>query len=979
MLKKSLLLGSTLVLSATIATPSLAQVDDEIIVTATKREQTLQEVPIAVSVTSGVTIEQATILDIADLQTVVPSLRVTQLQNAGATNFIIRGFGNGANNAGIEPSVGVFIDGVYRSRSGAQIGDLPRLNRSEVLRGPQSTLFGKNASVGVISLVTEKPSFEPTGEIELTYGNFNQARIKGYYSQGVGDDFAYAISGGYNSRAGFSESLQSGVSDLNDRNRFNFRADAIYQPNDDTEFRFIGDYSEIDEVCCVAQFTDAFTAAAPIVNGVPVGTSLNGAALFGALSNPALVGLTLSQPLAFNDPNDPFSFTNNVNSAPVNEIKDFGFSGQVDTVLAGIDTTAILSYRENDNFANIDADFANIDFLGTSITSSDIATFTAELRFNGTSFDDRANWTVGGFYFDEDIVIEDGLRFGADTRPALEFLGAAGAGITIPEIQATFAGLEAVNGFAPGTFFNANLATDETGNLTNESFNLFGNVDFEVTDRLTLTVGAAYTRDEKDFDIFQSSNNEFSFLDLTDFSTVGPILIGGGVEATLPGAIQGQLATAFPATFGGLPFTPENVAIVTSTPQGAAGFAAFQQAVVDGTTAAVTQGVTAAVAGSDLTNPANNPLLGFQALQLVPQTANLPNGFEDTNVVDDDISFTIRGAYDVSSNINVYASYSTGFKASSVNLSRNSAPLLSNFLDESGRPIAAGFAVLPNNTTVRLQPTAQFPAGQLIDNNTLDSDIPANGVANIVTARNFGSRFAAPEETTNIEIGLKAAFENFAINLAIFDLTVDGFQSNTFNGSGFVLANAGEQSARGVEWDASWTPIEPLTLTFAGTYLDANFDDFVGSADIFNAPNDVTGQQPAGIPPLSLAGSATWNHTFQNGWAGFLRADASYESNTPILDIFESIDTGAGTVAAAGGTVPISSLTGFANIDRTQFLVNAGVGLDFDNGFALQGYVRNLTDDQFLQSSFPIPGLTGLFAGYPNAPRTYGITGRYSF
>ena len=373
MLKKSLLLGTTFMMSAAIATPALAQIDDEIIVTATKREQTLQEVPIAVSVTSGVTIEQATILDIADLQTVVPSLRVTQLQNAGATNFIIRGFGNGANNAGIEPSVGVFIDGVYRSRSGAAIGDLPRLNRSEVLRGPQSTLFGKNASVGVISLVTEKPSFEPTGEIELTYGNFNQARVKGYYSQGVGDEFAYAISGGYNSRDGFSESLQPGVPDLNDRDRFNFRADAIYQPNDETEFRFIGDYSEIDEVCCVAQFTDAFTAAAPVVNGVPVGAGLNGAALFGALSNPQLVGLSLSQPLSFNDPNDPFAFTNNVNSAPINEIKDFGFSGQVDTVIAGIDTTAILSYRENDNFANIDADFANIDCLGTSVTSSDLS------------------------------------------------------------------------------------------------------------------------------------------------------------------------------------------------------------------------------------------------------------------------------------------------------------------------------------------------------------------------------------------------------------------------------------------------------------------------------------------------------------------------------------------------------------------------------------------------------------------------------
>ena len=1015
MLKKSLLLGSTAVLSAAIATPASAQVE-EIIVTATKREQTLQEIPIAVSVTTGETIEQATILDISDLQTVVPSLRVTQLQNAGATNFIIRGFGNGANNPGIEPSVGVFIDGVYRSRSGAQIGDLPRLNRSEVLRGPQSTLFGKNASVGVISLVTEKPSFEPTGEFELTYGNFNQVRGKAYYSQGVGDDFAYAISGGFNRRDGFSESLQPGVDDLNDRDRFNLRFDSIYQVNDDTEFRFIADYSEINEVCCVAQFTDAFTGAAPVLNGIPVGTDQNGAALFGALSNPGLVGLTLSQPLDFNDPNDPFTFTNNVNSAPINNIQDFGFSGQVDTLLAGIDTTLILAYRENENFANIDADFSNIDFLGTSITSSDISTFTAELRFNGTSFDNRLNWTLGGFYFDEDIVAEDGLRFGVDTRPAIEFLGAAGAGLTIPEIQATFSGLEAVNGFAPGTFFGADLATDEVGNLNNQSFNLFANFDFEVTDKFTLTVGGAYTRDEKDFDIFQSSNNEFSFLDLTDFSTVGPILIGGGIEATLPGAIadatanvlpgaiQGALGAEFPGAFGGLAaaglipgsdFTPENVAAVQALGAipgvlpdgGAAAFAGFEAAVtagttaavIDGTTDAVTQGVTAAVAGSDLTNPANNPLLGFQALQLVPQTVGLPNGFEDTNIVDDDISFTVRGAYDVTNNINVYASYSTGFKASSVNLSRNSAPLLTDFLDANGRPIAEAFGLLPNNTTVRLVPTADFPVGQLIDNETLDSDIPADGVANNLTASNFGTRFAEPEETTNIEIGLKASYENFAINIAAFDLEVEGFQSNVFVGNGFVLANAGEQSARGVEWDATWTPIEPLTLTFAGTYLDAEFDEFIGSQDIFGALNDVSGQQPAGVPPLSLAGSATWNHTFQNGWAGFLRGDIAYESNTPILDVFESIDAGAGTVAAAGGTVPLGSLTNFANIDRTQLLVNAGIGLDFDNGFALQGFVRNLTDDEFLVSSFPIPGLTGLFAGYPNAPRTYGITGRYSF
>ena len=93
---------------------------NEIVVTATKREQTLQDVPVAVSVTTATTIERAQIRDIGDLASVVPSLRVGQRQNSSNTNFFIRGFGNGANNAGIEPSVGVFIDGVYRSRSAAQ-------------------------------------------------------------------------------------------------------------------------------------------------------------------------------------------------------------------------------------------------------------------------------------------------------------------------------------------------------------------------------------------------------------------------------------------------------------------------------------------------------------------------------------------------------------------------------------------------------------------------------------------------------------------------------------------------------------------------------------------------------------------------------------------------------------------------------------------------------------------------------------------
>jgi outer membrane receptor protein involved in Fe transport len=170
-------------------------------VTASKRSQTLQDTPIAVSVTSAADLQNAQIRDLIDLQSAVPSLRVSQLQSSANTNFIIRGFGNGANNAGIEPSVGVFIDGVYRSRSAAQIGDLPNVERIEVLRGPQSTLFGKNASAGVISIVTQKPQYEFGGSVEASYGNYDAIVLKGNITGPISDTVAFSLGANFSTVA----------------------------------------------------------------------------------------------------------------------------------------------------------------------------------------------------------------------------------------------------------------------------------------------------------------------------------------------------------------------------------------------------------------------------------------------------------------------------------------------------------------------------------------------------------------------------------------------------------------------------------------------------------------------------------------------------------------------------------------------------------------------------------------------------------
>ncbi len=888
MLKKAILLSSALTLSAAIALPAVAQeYEDEVIVTATKRQQTLQEVPVAVKVTTAETIERAQILDLKDLQSVVPTLRIPTFQNANQSNFIIRGFGNGANNPGIEPSVGVFIDGVYRSRAAAQIGDLPKLERVEVISGPQSTLFGKNASVGVISIVTSKPTFDPSGYFEVGYGNYDQKQAQAYISGGISDSVAVAVSGGFNVRDGYFEGIDvtdddgnilSETGDLNERNRFNLRGDVLIQPRDNMEFRFIADYSSLDEACCASVLVDLLDAAPAL------GTGQNGSLLLGAQQ--ALFGLVS------NDPSDPYTYQIASNNDPVNIIDDFGLSFHADVDLTdNIEMVSISSYRANESFTDLDADFGNVDFLPVASQDVEIDTFTQELRFSGAAFDDRANWTLGGFYFNEHIDFDSALQFGTQTRPLFAALIGAQNGQSPAFGEFTFQLTEIIFGIPRFSSFSPDVRIDETFEMSNDSFSLFGNVDFDVTEDFVLTVGAAYIDDSKTFS--GSSENLDFFSDINIFS-VDP-------------------------------------------------------------------------------NPETNGLAGLTALQFQPNFFAIPNSIESNTTNDDEITFAVRGAYDVSNDINVYASYSTGFKASSINLSRDSRPNLNDFVDANGRPIAENFALLPNNYTVRLTD------GQLISNTTTDADIAAGAVVNPLTARNFGTRAAGPEETQNIEFGIKSKFDWGLANLTFFETTVDGFQSNVFNGAGFVLANAGKQKSRGAEWDIQYNAFDSLRLGFAGAYIDAEYVDFLQSTDIFNIPQDRGGTTVAGISPLNFVLSATYDHSFDNGWDGFVRGDFNFEEKTNITDAGSDFDRENSVVNSAIGDVPITSAVNFANSQREVREFNFAAGIDMNNGFSVNAYVRNAFNDEYLQSSFNTPGLFGLIRGYPNQPRTYGITGRYTF
>ena len=160
-IKACLLSGAAVTVFSAIEIPTAIAQLDEIVVTATKRERSLQDIPISVSAFSAESLQLSGVTNLDSLQTTVPGFSVQTAQNSGQnTSLRLRGVGTTGNNLGFEGAVGIFIDGVYRSRAGASLGDFPDVERIEILRGPQGTLFGKNTTAGAVSIITKKPKID---------------------------------------------------------------------------------------------------------------------------------------------------------------------------------------------------------------------------------------------------------------------------------------------------------------------------------------------------------------------------------------------------------------------------------------------------------------------------------------------------------------------------------------------------------------------------------------------------------------------------------------------------------------------------------------------------------------------------------------------------------------------------------------------------------------------------------------------------
>ncbi|MEH6664602.1 MAG: TonB-dependent receptor [Brevundimonas sp.] len=509
--------ASAVVLAAVAVTGAAAQEVtsvDEIIVTAQKREQSLQDVPIVVTSLSEQVLEDAGVRDIKDMQILTPGLTVTSTTSETITTARIRGVGTVGDNPGLESSVGVVIDGVYRPRNGVGFGDLGEMSRIEVLKGPQGTLFGKNTSAGVINIITEAPSFQPGFEGELTGGDFGAWGVSASATGPLGENIAGRLYMATRQRDGFYDvDTGDGPRTLTEDQTQDFwtvRGQLLILPSDLASIRLIADYTKRDEFCCVASqirvgptfgfinaLSDGQGQAAPVTGGS-----------FGPAPGYDFV---------------PYSRTAYSNRDTGQEVEDYGFSAEVNADIEAWNATvtSVSAWRSWESVNGMDVDFSGADLIYRNQDGNfgfGIDQLSQELRLAGST--ENFDWLIGGFYARENLARDDSYFLGADYNPYLSFLftasvPAALGGPNPGRIQCftdptgfnplCAAGLAPPNPLAPTQIVGQGV--DDHYSQTSETFAIFTNNSWRVTDALELTLGLRWTQDEKDLHVQQDNIN----------------------------------------------------------------------------------------------------------------------------------------------------------------------------------------------------------------------------------------------------------------------------------------------------------------------------------------------------------------------------------------------------------------------------------------------------------------------------------------
>jgi len=426
-----------------VAGPATAQTLEEVVITAQKREQSVQDVGISVSAFTGKTLDRLELSSATEISAYVPGVHVSGSYAGQFQTFTIRGVTQNDFLDHTEAPNAVYVDDGYLAAMNSQVLTMFDVDRVEVLKGPQGTLFGRNATGGAVSIITRKPSLdEADGYVDLSYGNYDALRAEAAYSTPVSENVAIRFAGVYDSLDSVFDNRFPGGEDLGNRDVWGVRGHLLARLTDDVELWLSATVSE--GTYSSGPYQSRSTRNILDGNGLPVNSI--------EVNEPTLIGTI--------DPDgEDMDLLHDFSGDDVNETELQSITGRLDWSFENFDFTSITDFRHYEKELYIDADATEV-YLFNTLALVDVDSFTQEFRFYGES--DGFRWTTGFYYLYIDNVVP---KTGLD-------LGPIAGGV---------------------------LAQDEY-ELETTSSSLFAQLEYDLSESLTLVGGLRATREEKEFD-----------------------------------------------------------------------------------------------------------------------------------------------------------------------------------------------------------------------------------------------------------------------------------------------------------------------------------------------------------------------------------------------------------------------------------------------------------------------------------------------
>lgn len=447
---------------------------EEIIVTAQKRAENMQEVPMSISAFTGDFLQDRGINNLVELTRFAPSMEFQPANSTRNAFLTVRGIGSSGQNAGIDGSVGLYLDGVYIPRQGGLMSSLTDIQTIELLRGPQGTLYGANTPAGLLNVNTRAPTQDFEARVEVGAGKFDMREVSGYVSGGLSDDLAGRFAFWTREDDGTVELKTGG--DSNSREDHGGRVKLLWSPSDTAEYEFIGDYSRIETVCCDGEWIDISDEALATFDRMSEGLGLDRDTIFPSRTGDGFEGR--------GEKIDHKSFAQGQGT---DEIEHWGLSFRASWAVFGDhDLTAILSYRDFDSDQRQDNDEVGVDYSLFASQPETHETVTAELRFASPG-DQFFTWTGGLFYFNDDAFFQQQSQL---RLPGCLFSRNTQNRVNNGSLDDTIEDRSRCAGHARG----------DEWDQTHESVAGFFQGDFNLTDKWSITLGGRITYDDKEVD-----------------------------------------------------------------------------------------------------------------------------------------------------------------------------------------------------------------------------------------------------------------------------------------------------------------------------------------------------------------------------------------------------------------------------------------------------------------------------------------------